>query len=309
MPAVKTGVRQDRIDLREILLRGSEFWNNWRRDNPDAFINLSGADLSGADLSHANLGRVFLSGANLSGADLSGADLSRAKLIEANLSGANLSGAFLIEADLSGVNLSGANLSGAKGINRTFFEDTFSINILDADINPAALERLDRAIAAYIDAAGYTEPEILSEQYGSFFKRLRVKIAKFLTPDVTEGAIREAKDLARRTGESAKAHLEKPAVESTQQIVTATAELLKAVEEFDNAVLTLGKLVVIKYTDEAGNPQVIARTVSTEIQNQLESSPHLLKNPQAVIQLLQGPPEERPTEPAVIGSAEKTLAS
>ena len=57
------------------LLTNIKNFNQWREEQPDSDINLSGADLSGADLRGAKL-----SWADLSGADLSGADLSWAKL-------------------------------------------------------------------------------------------------------------------------------------------------------------------------------------------------------------------------------------
>jgi uncharacterized protein YjbI with pentapeptide repeats len=101
-------------------------WRQWRQDNRDILL-----DLSGADLRQAKLFDAALLWANLSRANLSGADLRQANLYEANLSGAdlrqaNLHGTFLGNADLSKANLSGAdltgtallgaNLSGAKGL-------------------------------------------------------------------------------------------------------------------------------------------------------------------------------------------------
>ena len=199
MPTI-TSVDLDRLDLREILLRGSDIWNQWRKENPDVFIDLnevdlSEADLNGVDLSGASLFRAYFSGADLSGADLSGASLFGIDLSGANLSGANLSGAELSYVRLGDADLSNANLSGADFRDADFpfsTEATFSIKIFDQDIDPEALEQLKTAIADYAEAAGYTDPEILSEEYGSFFSRIRYKIAKILFPEVIEQAIREA---------------------------------------------------------------------------------------------------------------------
>ena len=52
-----------------ILKQDADTWNEWRKKNPEAMIDLSRTNLSGADLSKADL----------SGADLSGANLIRAK--------------------------------------------------------------------------------------------------------------------------------------------------------------------------------------------------------------------------------------
>ena len=72
------------------LLADVQAWNQWRRDNPGAVIDLRWVDLHEADLS----------GANLHGADLCRADLCRADLCRANLCRANLCGANLREANI-----------------------------------------------------------------------------------------------------------------------------------------------------------------------------------------------------------------
>ncbi len=111
---------QEQLD---ILKQGSAAWNKWRKEHPDASVNLSGvqfllAQLPGVDLSNANLSNAAFDFANLSDANLSGANLSRAgltasNLYHANLEGANLTGAFLEQANMSGANLSGTDLSNA----------------------------------------------------------------------------------------------------------------------------------------------------------------------------------------------------
>lgn len=118
----------------EILKGGSVAWNAWRRENPKASVDLSGADLSGLNLQnillrpppggtsnmakvtmvstwldHSQLREVSLRDANLKGANLENADLTGA-----DLGGANLNGANLIEADLTNANLSHANLDKAR---------------------------------------------------------------------------------------------------------------------------------------------------------------------------------------------------
>src|SRR6266702_213776 len=87
----------------DILKRGKEVWNQWRKEHTDIQPNLSRANLRGT---------IFI-GVNLEGTDLRDAILFRASFLRANLSGANLSGANLCGANLSGANLNRANLSGA----------------------------------------------------------------------------------------------------------------------------------------------------------------------------------------------------
>ncbi len=95
-----------------------EAWNQWRKENPETYPDLRGADLHGVNLMQVDFLEVDLSGANLSGAYVSEAvfyhaDLERAHLSGADFTGADLTDAYLIEADLSGADLSMARLSGA----------------------------------------------------------------------------------------------------------------------------------------------------------------------------------------------------
>ncbi len=305
-----TWIDTDYEDLLEILLSGTENWNAWREMNPNAAIvlskaNLSKANLSKANLSEADLYEANLSEANLYEANLSGANLYKVNLYKANLSGANLSEANLYEADLyetnlyeanlieanlykanlSGADLSSAYFDDASGIDRKLLTDTFKIRVFDPEIDPAHLEQLNQAIAQYAKAAGYAEPEVLREEYGSFFKDVWYKVTKFLTPDVREEVIEEGIDLYRRGSANLKNKLEQPGIESTQQLVNATATILKEIENFDNIILHLGKLVVIKQTHNE-KARVVVRTIATEIQHKLESSPELLENSQSLFSFL-----------------------
>ena len=90
----------------DILAKGLETWNAWRRENPDAPLDLNGADLRDTDLDRANLDGAILRGANLSGANLSGAHLGGANLREADLRDADLSGARMWNTVLADVDLS-----------------------------------------------------------------------------------------------------------------------------------------------------------------------------------------------------------
>ena len=97
--------------LVDFLKQGIEAWNAWKAKNPDAEIDLSGAQLCHIDLRQANLRRASLEGANLSCADL-----SQAGLRDANLSGANLSRANLSNADLHGAIVTGTQFALSLGL-------------------------------------------------------------------------------------------------------------------------------------------------------------------------------------------------
>src|SRR5438874_866577 len=69
-----------------LLRKGRDTWNKWRKASKGTLPDLRKANLYGADLIGANL-----SNANLSNADLSSANLTQATLVETNLSEAILS--------------------------------------------------------------------------------------------------------------------------------------------------------------------------------------------------------------------------
>lgn len=92
-----------------LVLQGSEAIARWREKNPDATLDLSGANLRRADFVRANLSGAILTDANLEWADLRWADL-----VETDLSGVRLSRADLHKADLSGARLRKAILSDAN---------------------------------------------------------------------------------------------------------------------------------------------------------------------------------------------------
>jgi uncharacterized protein YjbI with pentapeptide repeats len=114
-----------------ILNQGIQVWNEWREENPDIVIDLSGTDLSERDLQGFNLNKADMSGTDFYGAYLVEADMSEANLnkaafdeadlVETNLSKANLEKSYLFATNLSDANLRGANLQGAnlRGANLT----------------------------------------------------------------------------------------------------------------------------------------------------------------------------------------------
>jgi len=134
-----------------ILRQGVDVWNEWRRNNSAADVDLIGADLHGLNLSSINLSLANLSGADLHAATLYeanfyGSDLSEAKLSNATLDNANLSKAILHKANLEEARLWGArfldsNLSGANLQNATLiFANFVRANLTGANLIGANLK-------------------------------------------------------------------------------------------------------------------------------------------------------------------------
>lgn len=117
-----------------LLKLGVKAWNEWRKENPDVEINLSGATLLYADFTRANLTQANLSCAYVKGANLTQANLTQANLTQANFTRANLTQANLHYADFTEADLLQADLRG------TILNDVY---LIDANLSIANLSRAD----------------------------------------------------------------------------------------------------------------------------------------------------------------------
>ncbi len=127
----------------EILKKGANFWNDWRKEHSELIIDLSSADLIGAEFNSINLHRADLSRVDLVDADLINSDLSEATLDGSNLSRANLTSSNLKRANLLGANLTGANLKRAN---------LGEVNLTNADLTGAVLTEAELNMANLSDA-------------------------------------------------------------------------------------------------------------------------------------------------------------
>jgi uncharacterized protein YjbI with pentapeptide repeats len=145
----------------EILLKGIDYWNQWRKDRPDLTPDFSGAHVSReffTEIDEINLISEFfsdidlleidISGANLSNIDLSNADLYSSSFSDVNLSEANLSGSNLSEAELCGVNLINVDFTGANLSNTKFIGSSLNhANLSYVDLSSSDLRGADMSVA------------------------------------------------------------------------------------------------------------------------------------------------------------------
>ncbi len=140
----------------EILRRGVEEWNVWRRKHPQIRPDLAGAHLAGAYLAGARLNC-----ASLVDARLDGALLDRAHLVEARLDGARFIRASLVDACLDGARLFRSSLVSA----RLPYASLHAADLAYAHLDDARLGRasfnLARLIGARLNRADFIETAII----------------------------------------------------------------------------------------------------------------------------------------------------
>lgn len=122
----------------EILMKGTEEWNQWRKNNPGVGPYLNGADLSNTDFS---------------GVDFSGNDKLRINLCEVNFSNSTLNGANFKKAYLNGANFTGAKLIDANFTEAQVLSTNFTRAVLTGscikDWHVSVGTRFDEVICEY----------------------------------------------------------------------------------------------------------------------------------------------------------------
>jgi Pentapeptide repeats (8 copies) len=155
-----------------ILSAGVVHWNNWRRDNPEIYPDLSWTVLLGLSQEINNFRGINFAGANLEGAVLSGADLTNVDFRRANLSCAKLRCVLASEADFTDANLSRAELTRTDEAPERTPPLPSEPGLVDADFAPIPRAQAHEA-GRDISLAVAWDPDILSEaDYGELITAL-----------------------------------------------------------------------------------------------------------------------------------------
>jgi hypothetical protein len=146
----------------QILKKGVETWNQWRKENPYLVPDLDSADLNDADLREADLIGAILIAANLRNANLSEAVLMAADLREADLCGADLSFAELMAVDLLDAELNGADLTGAQLITARFYgTDLRGANLTLAKLGATVFGQVDLSTVEGLENVEHNGPSTI----------------------------------------------------------------------------------------------------------------------------------------------------
>ncbi|TLU83049.1 MAG: pentapeptide repeat-containing protein [Chlorobium sp.] len=117
----------------EILGKGIESWNIWRKEHPEVIPALESANLRGMNLREGNFRFAKFNRVVLAGADLTGADLTGAELSGADLTGADLSNALLSRSTID-INTIYTGIKGCEiGVNGFYSPGTDSASLMRID--------------------------------------------------------------------------------------------------------------------------------------------------------------------------------
>jgi uncharacterized protein YjbI with pentapeptide repeats len=150
-------------ELVRTLAQGVPIWNEWRRANPDVYVDLRGVDWFESYGIGFNLARADLSQANLSGASFARVDLTEA----------NLSAAYAHKANFQGAIVERANLRGA------YFEE--------CDLQLLHATRSDFRLAGLINSS-----MLLAEASGANFRKAALDGSTIISATLRNSIMEEA---------------------------------------------------------------------------------------------------------------------
>lgn len=261
--------------------------------------NLKGAILVNTDLTDATLRGAVLVEANLEGANCQHADFNGADLTRAKLRGATFKGAFLGSANLSESEFEHVEISDAYTTPPEFsFSDGSAsdagpagpeaevrviIYLPNADFSEdlVAIEALRNSVDDFMEAFGFElEPEADPiTRFGSWYGEVYYRTKKVLTAVGVRKIFERMKDALLGVA------VDKANAEILERRASATAKLLAQIEKFDEAVLRLGGVLIVKATVN-GKTRLVIETISQSLSRQLENDPLLMQRPRDLFTLL-----------------------
>ena len=162
-----------------------------------------------------------------------------------------------------------------------------SINLPSPEVSSFEIDLLLDAVNDFMVALGF---ELVGEEepvYGSFFTNLWYK----LKGKKTEKEIADLFETGKSALKAQQVNL--PTAEATQKLTAAASELIRALEGQDRAVIRLGTILVVKLVRN-GEQLLVIETISPVLMEELDKNSSIMKNPDAVYDLLQGKPTTFP---------------
>ena len=141
------------------------------------------------------------------------------------------------------------------------------------------IERIQNACGDIMEVLGYELEQKEEPVLGSFYQRIKF----FLSSDKTKAELNEGY-VKTKTALEIK-YLNLPNAEATEKLANASANLILALQNVDDATLRMGSLLAVKQTKD-GKSNVIIETLSPELVLLFDSNPQLLNNPSTIYSML-----------------------
>ncbi|MBT3011218.1 MAG: pentapeptide repeat-containing protein [Candidatus Thiodiazotropha sp. (ex Lucina pensylvanica)] len=165
----------------EIIDRGADAANNWRKSHSDIAYDLNGADLSDRDLSHYNFSYSDLSDTNFSGSNLAGCNFNACILDSTNFESATIKNAKFI------------NMNGSK-------EKHYAPTINSANFRRAKLDKVNISHCVF-DCCDFTRSSINgSSIVTASFEKCIFRLCNFKKLQLVRVSLSKSEDLHSSTG-------------------------------------------------------------------------------------------------------------
>lgn len=123
--------------------------------------------------------------------------------------------------------------------------------------------------------------ELLSEpEISSWFARFKIKSKEVLTKGEVASRLQKIEHAIEVTG------LHRPMSEVNAKHADAASRLVQAANEYDEVVMLVGSVMLVKFTSSDGRKRLVVKTLSVAEVRAIESNAHILKDPQAALAYL-----------------------
>jgi hypothetical protein len=170
----------------------------------------------------------------------------------------------------------------ASGLDLTecSFRRAFPVRIYISDAR--AEERLSSLLSAFVESLDAIEIGTSEQDHRSWLKRAWAVTKSALTSKEFNKRLQVVEHGLKVS------FAQKQQSEADSNQAEAFAKLVEAVKEIPNAAVQAGSLILVKITDEDGEPKIISRTLTLSEMMNLENDKTLMQSPKKLFQRLVG---------------------
>ena len=151
------------------------------------------------------------------------------------------------------------------------------IAVTDNETNLFDVEQLQDSIGSLMKAMDFSLKAENEPIYGSFFQRLRFKLSN-------KKAVNELSEIYEKGKTALETKYNKlPEAEASSKLLNAAGSVIQSLEKFDNVVIDLGGILIIKTTIFSGESNLSIRQVDPIIDALLRNQPNLRNDPKGLL--------------------------